>query len=165
MALLRLRFARRNLTNIYHKKGFTLVELMIVIAIIAFLSMVSVPHLMKFLAKAKRSEAYLYLRTLAQAERAHFMEHGAYTKKLGGAQGLGWRPEGAFYYSYGFADGAEGVEHFVGSAKTAASSLAGATVSKEGFVIYAAGQIYGDKPDVLSIDQNNVIKVVSDGLS
>ena len=36
------------------REGFTLVELMIVVAIIAFLAMVSVPSFTRFLAKAKR---------------------------------------------------------------------------------------------------------------
>lgn len=145
--------------------GFTLVELMIVIAIIAFLSMLSIPSLLRVLAKAKRSEAYLYLRTIAHAQKAHFIEHGSYTKNIGGADGLGWRPEGIYNYTYGFADGSEGEAHFTGTLKTAASALSGATISRSGFIIYAAGHIYGDKPDVISIDERNVIKIVHDALS
>ncbi len=147
-----------------NRQGFTLIELMIVIAIIACLSMVSVPSLMKFLAKAKRAEAYIHLRMLANAEKAYFAEYGKYTKSLG-ADGLGWKPEGMVNYTYGFSDGASGESHFIGQLKTPASALAGATVSRDGFAIYAAGQIYGEKPDILSIDQHNVIKIVSDALA
>ncbi len=39
------------------KSAFSLIELMIVVAIIAFLAMVSVPTFMRFLAKATRAEA------------------------------------------------------------------------------------------------------------
>lgn len=145
--------------------GFTLVELMIVVAIVAFLSMVSIPSLMKFLAKSKRSEAYLYLRTLAQAEKSYYIETASYTKKLAGADGLGWKPEGAFYYTYGFPDGGEGKGHFTGQLKTPASALSGAGITRDGFTIYAAGNIYGSTIDILSIDQNGVIKIVQDGLA
>lgn len=144
------------------RNGFTLIELMIVIAIVACLSMISIPSLMKFLAKAKRAEAYIHLRTLANAEKAYFAEFGSYTKNLG--SDLGWKPEGAVNYTYGFSDGAAGEGHFIGQLKTPASALSGATVSRNGFVIYAAGHIYGEKPDVLSIDEHNVIKIVSDAL-
>ncbi len=146
-------------------QGFTLVELMVVIAIIACLTMVSLPGLLKFLAKAKRSEAYLYLRTLAQAQKSYFIEHGTYTKNIGGSSGLGWQPEGTFNYSYGFPDGAEGEGHFTGQLKTSPALLSGASVSRTGFTLYAAGQIYGDKPDIISIDEKNVIKIVSDALT
>ena len=64
-----------------HKPGFTLFELMIVIAIIAALSALSVPSLMRYAAKAKRAEAYLYLRTLAHAQKAYFVETGDLYKK------------------------------------------------------------------------------------
>ena len=142
--------------------GFSLIELMIVIAIIACLSMLTVPGLMKFLAKAKRAEAYIHLQSLANAQKLYFAEHGTYTKNLLGPDGLGWKPEGVVNYSYGFSDGAK--SHVIGQLKTPASALSGASLSKEGFTICAAGTIYGEKPDVLSIDQNNVIKIVSDAL-
>lgn len=145
--------------------GFTLVELMIVIAIIAFLSMVTIPSLMKFLAKSKRSEAYLYLRTLAQAEKSYYIEHGSYTKKLSGPDSLGWKPEGSFFYTYGFPEGGEGKSHFVGQLKTPASALSGAAISRDGFVIYAAGNIYGGEIDIVSIDHHGVIKIVNDALA
>lgn len=147
-----------------HKSGFTLLELMIVVAIIAILSALSVPSLMRYAARAKRSEAYLYLRTLAHAQRAYFAEHGSYTKKIGGSEGLRWKPEGSHLYSYGF-PGAAGETHFIGQLKAPASLLSGATVSREGFTIYAAGYIYHDVPDILSIDQNHEIKIITDALA
>lgn len=126
--------------------------------------MLSLPSLWTFLAKAKRSEAYLYLRTIAQAQKIYFIEHGSYTKNIGGADGLGWQPEGTFNYTYGFPDGAEGEGYFTGLLKTPASALAGASISRNGFTIYAAGNIYGDKPDIISIDHRHVIRIVSDAL-
>ena len=55
--------------------------------------------------------------------------------------------------------------HFIGQLKAPASLLSGATISREGFTMYAAAYIYQDIPDILSIDQNNEIKLVSDALS
>ncbi len=147
------------------RAGFTMIELMIVIAIIAFLSMISIPSLMKIMAKSKRAEAYLYLRTLAQAQKAYHIEHGTYSKKLSGPDSIGWKPEGTFYYTYGFPEGGEGKGYMSGLLKTPCSALSGATVSKEGFAIYAAGAIYGTAIDILSIDQHGVIKIVQDGLA
>lgn len=142
--------------------GFSLLELMIVIAIIAVLSMISMPSLMKTLAKAKRAEAYIHLRSLANAQKAYFAECGSYTKNL--CTDLHWKPEGNVLYTYGFSDGADGETHFVGQLKTPASALSGASISANGFTLYAAGLIYGEKPDILTVDQHGAIKIVHDGL-
>jgi len=147
------------------KVGFTLIELMIVITIISFLSVLSIPHLMKVVAKAKRSEAYLYLRSIASAERIYFAEHGSYTAALTGKDSLDWKPEGAHAYTYGFPGTQEGVGHFVGTLHATASSLAGGTVSAHGFIAVAAGKIYGDKLDILTIDEKGSITVVQDALN
>jgi type IV pilus assembly protein PilA len=52
-----------------HQKGFTLVELMVVVAIIGLLSAVAVPNFKKYQAKAKISEAKLQLSALYTAQR------------------------------------------------------------------------------------------------
>ena len=146
------------------KHGFTLVELMIVVALVACLSMLAVPHLMKVLAKAKRSEAYLYLRTLAQAQKLYCAEHGRYTCVLNGKGGLGWKPEGFFNYTYGFPGTTEGTGHFIGALKTPASELASAQVGEATFTIAAAGKIYGEKVDILTINELGEIVLISDAL-
>ncbi len=150
--------------NNRYREGFTLIELMIVVAIIACLSMLAVPNLMKVLAKAKRSEAYLYLRTLAQAQKIYHAEHGKYTTTLNGQGGLGWRPEGSYNYTYGFAGTAEGVGHFVGKLGTSASSLSAAKIGDTTFTIAAAGKIYGDTVDILTINEEGTLTQVSDAL-
>ncbi len=146
------------------RKGFTLIELMIVVAIIACLSMLAVPNLMKVLAKAKRSEAYLYLRTLAQAQKVYHAEHGKYTTTLNGPGGLGWKPEGSYNYSYGFAGTAEGTGHFIGKLETAATALSAAKIGDTTFTIAAAGKIYGQTLDILTINEEGTICLISDSL-
>lgn len=154
--------------------GFTLMELMIVVAIVAFLSMISIPSFMRFLAKAKRTEAYMNLGSLYLAEKAYWTEHGKYSTVLNGSGGVGWKPEGYAgggnneknYYTYGFAGGQEGKEHFTGRAGTASSELKDTKADKQNFVAAAAGDIDGDgKADILTVNENNLIKIVQDDLA
>src|SRR5437016_4874696 len=104
------------------KKGFTIIELMIVVAIIAFLSMVAVPTFTKFLAKAKRAEAYMNLSSIYAAQKAYWAEHGTYSDVLSGDGGIGWQPEGNINYTYGFA-GSEGRNYFTGKLNTPMSGV------------------------------------------
>ncbi len=147
------------------KNGFTLLELMVVIAIIAFLSIIALPSFTRFFAKAKRTEAYTHLRALYIAQKAYFAEHGRYTDRLTGPESLGWKTEGQPLYTYGFS-GKGGINNVIGSSKASSSALKGASVNKDRFKIAAAGDIDGDSElDVLTIDQNGVIKIERDDLS
>lgn len=147
------------------KPGFNLLELMIVIAIIAFLSMIVVPQVTKMLAKAKRAEAYMVLRSLYLAQKTHGMELGNYSNKLTGPDSIQWKPESSLQYTYGF-PGSEGMNYFTGSLKTSAEHLQRATVSPSGFVIVAAGDIDNDgQADILTIDQSGAISIVQDDLA
>jgi type IV pilus assembly protein PilA len=143
--------------------GFAMIEMMVVIGIMIFLSMLVVPNFMKMLAKAKRTEAYVTLRSLYLAEKAYFMEHGSYTNTFGSG-GLSWKPEGNLNYTYGF-PGSEGSNFFTGVLKTSSSHLGTASVSSTGFTIAAAGDIDADGlADVLTINQDGVVQIVSDDL-
>lgn len=144
------------------KKGFTLIELMIVVAIIAFLAMVSIPSFKRFLAKAKRTEAYMNLNALATAEKVYWAEHGTYSNDL---KAIGWKPEGQIQYTYGF-PGAEGKNYVTGALQTAASHIGAGSAGKDTFVIAAAGDIDGDgQPDIITIDQDMKIDLVKDDLA
>jgi len=154
-------------------RGFSLIELMVVIAIIAFLAMISVPSFMRFLAKAKRAEAYTNLHAIYTAQKAHHAEHGKYSDVLSGPNGIGWKPEGYrgggsnenFYYTYGFA-GSEGVNHFTGKLNTPASNLGQARADERSFIVAAAGDIDADgDPDILTVDETNTIRIIKDDLA
>jgi type IV pilus assembly protein PilA len=155
------------------KSGFTLIELMIVVSIIAFLAVISVPSFSRFLAKAKRAEAYMNLSSIYAAQKAYWAEHGKYSDALDGQGGIGWKPEGykgggtqeKFYYTYGF-PGSEGKNHFTGKLNTPGSSLSLAKADANGFVAVAAGDIDGDGDiDILTVDENNNIQVIQDDLN
>jgi len=146
------------------RSGFSLIELMVVVAIMAFLAMIAIPNFNRFLAKAKRAEAYMNLASIYAAEKAYFAEHGKYSDVLFGEGGIGWKPEGKTYYTYGFA-GAEGRNNFVGKLGTPSSQLQGSRADSKGFVAIAAGDIDGDgDADVMSVDENNNIVIVHDDL-
>jgi prepilin-type N-terminal cleavage/methylation domain-containing protein len=155
------------------RSAFSLIELMIVVAIIGFLAMISVPSFTKFLAKAKRSEAYMNLSSLYAAQRAYWAEHGTYSLTLNGPGSIGWKPEGyttggkneKFNYTYGSASGSEGVNYFTGKLETASSNLSLGKADKNGFIMVAAGDIYGNgKPDIITVDEHNTMTLVQDAL-
>jgi len=146
------------------KKGFSLIELMVVIAIIAFLAMIAVPNFNRFIAKAKRTEAYMNLSAIYAAEKAYFAEHGKYSDALFGEDSIGWKPEGNFYYTYGF-PGSEGRNNFIGKLKTSSSHLQAGKADNNGFIAVAVGDIDNDgTPDILTVDENNNIVIVQDDL-
>ena len=60
------------------RKGFTLIELMIVVAIIGILAAIAIPNFMKFQCRSKQSEAKTLLSGLFTAEATYFGEFNKY---------------------------------------------------------------------------------------
>ena len=155
------------------KRGSFLIELMIVVAVIAFLSVLAIPNLMRFFARARRAEVYMNLSSLYAAEKAYWIENGCYSAKLLGERSVGWKPEGycgggqkeKFYYTYGFS-GQEGQNYFSGKLNSIPAAFAKAFAGKEKFIALAVGDVNGDgKLDVIAVDENNNITILEDALS
>jgi len=68
--------------SLRNRKGFTLIELMIVVAIIGILAAIAIPNFLRFQAKSKQSEARELLSSVYTAETAYFAEQNAYDSLL-----------------------------------------------------------------------------------
>ena len=155
--------------------GFSIIELMIVVAIIAFLATISVPKYFNYFAKARQAEVAVNLASLHTAQQAYYAQHGTYSNVLWGENGIGWRPEGYkgggkqenFYYTYGFnfPGAKEGVHYFTGKLETSKNELGATNASKDGFVAKAAGNVSEkNKSDVWQIDEARRIENTQKGI-
>jgi type IV pilus assembly protein PilA len=100
--------------------GFTLIELMLVVAIIGTLAAIAVPSFLRYQLRAKRSEAYANLAAVAKAQESYFATNGLFAStgapQPGGGLGtdkrpwtaaaetafsaVGFQPEGSVFYDY-----------------------------------------------------------------
>jgi type IV pilus assembly protein PilA len=83
------------------QSGFTLVELMIVVAIVGILSAIAIPNYQKYQAKARQTEAKIALASIHTAEKAAAIESNSYTTCIH-AIGANYEATGTYYYASGF---------------------------------------------------------------
>ena len=157
-----MKFLKRN-------EGFTLVELMVVVAIIGILSVVAVPNFKKYQAKSKTAEAKLHLAAIYTAEQSFSSDYDTYGTCLE-VMGYDPRTESAQrYYATGFkTDAAAGainiadtngavtcdagvIRNYPAGKALGSTAAAGvghlfaSTADEESFTASAAGIIHKDK--------------------
>ncbi|MBL8472447.1 MAG: prepilin-type N-terminal cleavage/methylation domain-containing protein [Rhodocyclaceae bacterium] len=66
-----------------HARGFTLIELMITVAVVAILAAIAIPNYSEYIKRARRSSAQQYLSDLAQQQEQYLTNARAYAICVG----------------------------------------------------------------------------------
>lgn len=83
------------------QKGFTLIELMIVVGIIGILVAIAAPNFAKYQSKARQAEAKISLAAVYTAEKSFYSEYSSYIPSM---DAIGYAAEGnKRFYSLGWA--------------------------------------------------------------
>ena len=132
-------------------QGFTLIELMIVVAIIGILAAIAIPNFMTYQAKARQSEAKVNLGGMFTTAVSYFAENNTYSTVTGDA--LGYKPAGNSKYSlyYGGVAATNTITPSAGGAAapcnvapTAVPLPAGSAAGVTGFTAAAVANIDSD---------------------
>ncbi len=76
-----------------NEKGFTLIELMIVIAIIGILAAIAIPNFVSYRMRAYDSDAQSNIKNLLTAEEAYFVDNSTYTSTVANLPGFVQSPK------------------------------------------------------------------------
>jgi len=68
-----------------NRRGFTLMEMLIVVAIIAILAAIAAPAYFRYVERSRRVEGQVLANTVAQAQERHFATYNRYANNLVGA--------------------------------------------------------------------------------
>jgi len=87
--------------NLRNRKGFTLIELMIVVVIIGILAAIAIPKFNNASARAKEKEADGILKQFYTLQQTYYAEHGVFADQLAELQSVGWEePSNLKHYTW-----------------------------------------------------------------
>jgi len=163
-------WARRKMVMKF-KQGFTLIELMIVVAIIGILAAIAIPNFMRFQARARQTEAKSHLGAIYTAYIGYLSDNSTYPSSATIVLGAGtfdclriadWAPKGNTRYNYecmgtvAFSATAQGAAHIApgGSCGSPVVSAANTTT----FTILACGNVDQDPVyDIWTINDSKAL--------
>jgi general secretion pathway protein G len=90
-------------------QGFTLIEMLVVLGIIALLATLVAPQVVKYLGKAKSDTATAQLKNLQGAIELYFLDTGQYPSSKEGLTGLFAAPEGLVTWNGPYLKNREGL--------------------------------------------------------
>lgn len=117
------------------EKGFTLIELMIVVAILGILAAIAIPNFMRFQAKSRQSEAKTNLGAIGTTAESFRAENDTYETNF---NGLGWAPQGTSRYDYGYN---ASLQNSAAGAHDPEVNAADATTDADNYLAVAEGDI------------------------
>jgi len=147
------------------RAGFSIIELMLVVAMIGILSVIAIPQFKIYQLKARRTEAYTNLNAMAKAQKSYFAEWSDYVDSLPVPNAtptetkqdatavttafgvVGWSPESDVFYVYD-----SGSNGYLGQSCCATCFTAGAWGDLDGDGTKGALMYYAGPPGTAAGD-------------
>ncbi len=157
--------------------GFSLIELMVVVAIIGILAAIAVPNYQAFQRKSRQSEAKTTLAAMYTAQKAYIVEYSGANTNL---DAIGYAPEGRIWYHCGWDAAVQPTTDlgmYSGDTHTGDACVAPcidngtggttngvANVDNPIFTIVCGGQIGGMDEDQWQIDASKQLSNIQNGV-
>lgn len=125
--------------HLLSSNGFSLIELMVVVAILSVTAAIAVPKFLRYQVERRQQECHQNLKSLLEVERDYFKKTNLFTTDI---SVLNWEPKGHKWHTY----------HFIPNPPP-----------KNGFLFECLGNIDKDLTiDQANIDETGQINQVSD---